>query len=96
MSVLVLIDLKFKPESIMAAKALLQQGLPQIHDFDGCQDATLHVNQDDIHNLMFVEHWESQQHYERYRAWRAERGDNARLVSMLAEPLMVRCFEVVK
>jgi quinol monooxygenase YgiN len=83
-------------ESIKAAKAILQKGLPDIRGFDGCRDATLHVNKDDDLNLLFVEHWASREHFERYRAWRAERGDHTRLVAMLTAPLMVRFFEVLR
>ena len=95
-SILVVIDLKVRPESIGEAREMLLAGLPLIRAFDGCRDAAMHVNQDDEYNVLFIEHWASRQHYERYRAWRVERGDNARLVSMLVEPLTVRAFEVVE
>jgi len=45
---------------------------------------------------MFIERWTSRERYEKYRAWRAERGDHATLASMLVGPLMVRVFEVAE
>ena len=91
----VLIDLHVKPDSIETARTILQRGVADILGFDGCRDATLHVNQDDGLNLLFVEHWASRAHFERYRAWRAERGDHTRLVAMLAAPLAVRYFDAL-
>jgi len=95
-AVAVLIDLHVKRESVEAVKKALQTGLPDILGFDGCLDATLHVNQDDDLNLLFVEHWASREHFERYRAWRAERGDHTHLVPMLAAPLAVKFFDVLR
>ena len=95
-SIVVIIDLKTKPEQAASVKAFLQVGLPDIRNFDGCLSAALHVNQDDPANLMFIESWASREHYEKYRAWRAERGDHTTLASMLVGPLVVRAFEVAE
>jgi len=94
--IVVIIDLKTKPEQAASVETLLKGGLPDIRGFDGCLSAALHVNQDDAANLMFIERWASREHYEKYRAWRAERGDHAILASMLAGPLMVRAFDVAE
>ena len=56
-SVVLLIDLKLKPDMIDTTKQLLQAGLAEIRAFEGCQDATLLVNQEDVSNLTFVERW---------------------------------------
>jgi quinol monooxygenase YgiN len=94
--VVVIIDLRTKPEHAASVKALLHGALPDILGFDGCLSAALHVNQDDNANLMLIERWTSREHFEKYRAWRAARGDHANLVSMLVGPLMVRAFNVVE
>jgi quinol monooxygenase YgiN len=94
-SILVVIDMHVRPQSLDEVKEMLLGGLPLIRGFDGNRDAVLHVNQDDQNNLLFIEHWASRADYERYRTWRAERGDNASLVAMLTEPLMVRAFDVM-
>lgn len=59
MSVLVLIDLKVKTELVESTKARLQEGLQDIRKFDGCEEALMHVNQDDSANLLFAERWTS-------------------------------------
>ena len=94
--IVVIIDMKTKPEQAALLKDFLQKGLADIRGFDGCLSAALHVNQDDAANLMFIERWTSREHYEKYRAWRAERGDHTTLASMLVGPLVVRAFEVAE
>ena len=91
----VIIEMRTKPELATSVKALLHGALPDILGFDGALFAALHVNQDDSTNLMLIERWVSRDHFEKYRVWRAERGDHANLISMLAAPLMVRAFDVV-
>jgi quinol monooxygenase YgiN len=95
MSVLVLIDLKVKTALVESTTARLQEGLQDIRKFDGCEEALMHVNQDDSANLLFAERWTSRGKYEAYRAWRAQRGDNAWLTSTLIGPLVVRVFDVL-
>jgi len=95
MSVSVLIELRVRPESIDAMKAWLKDGLPDTRAAEGCEGLTVYTNLDDRSNLVLVEHWNSKQQYEKYRAWRAEKGDHARLVGMLSGNLSVRCFEIV-
>jgi quinol monooxygenase YgiN len=90
-----LIDVKVKPDMIQATRQRLHAALTEIRAFDGCRSATLLVNQDDVNNLLIVERWVSRAHFERYRAWRADRGDHDRLVATLEEPLAVRAFDIV-
>ena len=93
--IVIIIDMRTKPELATSVRDLLHDALPEILGFDGALFAALHVNQDDSTNLMLIEHWVSREHFEKYRAWRAQRGDHANLTSMLAGPLMVRAFDVV-
>src|ERR1700730_7652585 len=95
MGVLVLIELKVKPDSIDAMKAWLKNGLPGTRAAEGCEGGTGQTNLDDRNNRVLVEHWNSKEQYEKYRAWRAEKGDHSRLVEMLSSSLSVRSFEIV-
>ena len=95
MAVLVLLEVKVKPESINDMKSLLKEVLPDTRAHDGCQGVTVYGNLDDSNNLVLVEHWDSRDHYGKYLAWRTERGDLERLVSMLAEEPSIRYFERV-
>ena len=95
MSVLILVELRVKPESIDAMRAWVKDVLPDTRAAEGCEGITVHANLDDRSNLVLVEHWNSKQQYEKYRAWRVERGDHARLVGMLSGNPSVRYFEIV-
>jgi quinol monooxygenase YgiN len=50
-------------------------------------------NQEDPEVVLIVEQWDSRQHYERYLAWRAERGDMEIFGAMMAGPPNIRFFD---
>jgi len=61
--------------------------------FDGCSGVDVVVNQDDADNVVLLEHWESRAHYEKYLAWRQERGDLDALGGFLAGAPSIRYFD---
>lgn len=75
MSVLILVDVKIKPQSFDDLKNWMRNNLHDTRAFDGCNGITIQRNQDDPNNVIFVEDWESRSHYEKYLAFRSERGD---------------------
>ena len=95
MAVLVLLDIKAKPESLEGLKALFREELGHTRAYDGCQGLTVHSNLADPNNLVLVESWESKAHYDQYLAWREGRGDLAKLGAMLASAPDIRHFEIV-
>ncbi len=95
MAALVLLDLNVKPEALADMKAWLKGELGATRAFDGCQGITVHANRADPNNLVLVESWESGEHYDKYLAWRTDRGDLAKLASMLAGEPSIRQFEIV-
>ena len=44
--------------------------------------------------MVLVEVWESREQYEKYLAWQRERGTSDRLMEALAEPPIIRHFDV--
>lgn len=85
MSVLAILNFKLKPENVDDLKNWFKNELQHTRAFDGCNELTVHRNQDDPNNLVIVESWESRSHYEKYLAWRVERGDVEVLTAWLAE-----------
>jgi quinol monooxygenase YgiN len=69
--------------------------LPVTRAYEGCESATMHVNEDDPGGLLFVQRWRTRGHYERYIAWRRGTGDLAPLAELLERPLSVRYFDDV-
>lgn len=95
MSVLVLLQLKAKPENADDISKYMKAALPDTRGFDGCNSITVHRDQDDSNNMVIVENWESRQHYETYLAWRTERGDMEKLGAWLSGEPTIRYYQNV-
>lgn len=93
MSVLVLLEVTVKPESVSEFKAYMKEILVDTRAFSGCQSVDLQVNQDHEANLVLVEKWEAREAQEKYLAWRAGTGVIDRIVSMLSGPPSIRYFD---
>ena len=90
MSVLVLVEVQTK--SPQELKAFFQAELSATREYDGCEGLTVHTNMDDSNNVVVAERWESRVHYEKYLAWREERGDLDSLGPLLDGPPSIRYF----
>ena len=91
---LVLLEAVAKPESVGTLKEMLAARLPETRAYEGCQGITPHLN-DDGRTFVFVEHWDSVEHYEKYLAWRTETGVLAELSALLEDDPSIRYFEAV-
>jgi quinol monooxygenase YgiN len=93
MSCQVILEFSAKPDCVDKVRAWLKGVLPDTRSFPGC--VTLHViqNQEDPTGIMIVEQWDSRQDYEKYLAWRTERGDMVEFGAMMAGPPNIRFFD---
>jgi len=66
--------------------------LPDTRAFDGCQSLGVY-QEGDGEALVFIEYWDSAEHYQRYLDWRTETGVLNQLVDLLAEPPVIRITE---
>ena len=94
MSTLVILDMQIKPGSLDDMKATLKAILPDTRAFDGCNGLTVHTDEQDPNHMIFVEQWDSGDHYRKYLAWRTEPG-NRDIVEMLVSPPDIRYFDQV-
>ena len=93
MSVLVLLEAQMKaPDEV---EKLLREEIGKTRAYDGCEGLTIHRNLDDTNTLVLVERWETRGHYEKYLAWREERGDLDRFGKILEGPPSIRYFSTV-
>jgi quinol monooxygenase YgiN len=92
---IVLLELKVRPDSVDRLKDRLAEWLPATRSYDGCHGTTAHAQTEDPHVVIMIEHWESEAHYDRYRQWRSDTGVRADLVSMLESPPLVRFFQQI-
>ncbi len=93
MSVLVLLEMNAKSGSATDIKNWLRDELHHTRGFDGCNSITFHSNQDDPNNMVIVEDWDSRQQYEKYLAWRVERGDIEKLMGWLVGEPSIRYYK---
>ena len=86
MSVTVILELKLKPESVAAAREVMGRALQDTRAFGGNLATEVLVDQDDDAHWLIYERWESVEHDEAYRAFRAGDGKIADLPPLLAAP----------
>jgi len=93
MSVLVLLEVTLKSEKVNDFLQFMKDELHHTREFDGCNGVTVHNNQDDNNNIVIVEDWDSRHQYEKYLAWRADRGDLEKLGPMVAGEPSIRYYD---
>jgi quinol monooxygenase YgiN len=96
MSVMVIFEGKVKPDVLDRLKASLPRVFPETRAFDGCLGIQAYINDENECNIVFIEHWKSKAHYERYLAWRTETGVVAGLERAMQEPPTIRCFDLIE
>lgn len=86
MSVTVILELRFKPESVAAARELMGRTLQVTRAFDGSLRTEVWIDEDDEAHWLIYEVWESVEHDEAYRRFRAGEGKVTELPPLLAAP----------
>ncbi len=92
MAVLILLELKAGAGHAGDLRDFFKEELKHTRGFDGCNDITVHSNQEDPDNLVIVETWDSREQYEKYLTWRTERGDMEKLGGWVAGAPSIRYF----
>lgn len=86
MPVTVLLELKFKAESVAEATEVFRRELAKTRAFDGNLVTEVLVDEDDETHWVIYESWESVAHDEAYRSFRAGDGKITDLPALLAAP----------
>lgn len=86
MSVTVILELRFKPESVAAGRHLMSRTLEVTRRFDGNLQTDVWVDDDDEAHWLIYEVWDSVEHDEAYRRFRAGEGKVTELPPLLAAP----------
>jgi quinol monooxygenase YgiN len=86
MSVTVLLELKFKPESVAEARAVFTRELVKTRGHEGNLVTDVLIDEDDDAHWVIYEVWESVEADEAYRAFRAGDGKITDLPPLLAAP----------
>jgi quinol monooxygenase YgiN len=86
MPVTVLLELRVKPEAVAAARDVLGRALRDTRAFAGNLRTDVLVDSDDEAHWVIYELWETVEHDEAYRRFRAGEGKIAELPPLLAAP----------
>jgi quinol monooxygenase YgiN len=86
MTVTVLLELRFKPEEVGAGRELMGRTLQDTRAFEGNLQTDVLVDADDEAHWIIYEVWDSVEHDDAYRAFRAGEGKVTQLPPLLAAP----------
>jgi quinol monooxygenase YgiN len=86
MAVTVLLELKFKPDEVSAARDLMRRTLETTRGFEGNLQTDVWVDEADEAHWIIYEVWDTVEHDEAYRAFRAGEGKVVELPPLLAAP----------
>jgi quinol monooxygenase YgiN len=86
MPITVILELRLKPEAVPAARDLMRRTLQDTRAFDGNLGTEVLVDQDDEAHWVINELWETVEHDEAYRRFRAGEGRVVELPPLLAAP----------
>ena len=86
MAVTVTLELRIKPDEVPAARELRGRALQDTRAFDGNLRTDVLVDDDDEAHWIIYELWDTVEHDEAYRAFRAGEGKVAELPPLLAAP----------
>ena len=86
MPITVLLELRFKPEAVQAGRELMGRALQDTRAFDGNLRTDVLVDDDDEAHWLIYELWETVEHDEAYRRFRAGEGKVTELPPLRAAP----------
>jgi quinol monooxygenase YgiN len=86
MPVRVTLELRLKPEAVAAAREVMGRALKDTRAFDGNLGTEVLVDQDDDAHWLIYELWNTVEHDEAYRRFRAGEGKVTELPPLLAAP----------
>ncbi|OBK47533.1 putative quinol monooxygenase [Mycobacterium sp. 1081908.1] len=86
MPVTVLLELRLRPDAVAAARDLMRRTLQDTRAFDGNLRTDVLVDENDEAHWIIYELWDTVEHDEAYRAFRAGPGKVTELPPLLAAP----------
>ena len=96
MAITAILDLQLKADSLATAHEIIHATLTDTRAFPGCLDVTVLVDSNDPAHVVLYETWESIEHDQAYRAWRASAEGKSELGSILAAAPKLSLFTVAE
>lgn len=85
---ILLIDLRIPPDRMAEFEAMMEVEAPLTRRFEGCERFEIYTAAPG--EVLFLEHWRSEQDSQAYSRWRTERGDMDRLGAFFTAPPATR------
>lgn len=92
MTILVLVDVKVRPQCRNELTTLLRDLLPDTRAFPGCEGVAAATSEDGG-SLTLVERWGSKEARQKYASWRMTTDHGKQLAALLDGPLSIRYFD---
>lgn len=93
MSITITLEITAKAGKEDALRMLFDETLPDTRKFEGCISVEAHSENSHPENIFLFEEWTSKSAYEKYLAWRGERGDLEKLTSLIQGEPVIRFFD---
>ena len=91
--VTVVVEIRAKKDTGNSLVSIFKKVLPLTRESDGIISIELVQNQDDPDALIFIERWETRDHYQKYLAERTEAGALETLAELIEGELNIRYFD---
>jgi heme oxygenase (mycobilin-producing) len=91
-----ILELQLKADALETADEVIRATLTETRAFPGCLSVTVLVDSDDPAHVVFFETWESVEHDQAYRAWRATPEGASDLRSIMAAAPKLTRFTVAE
>ena len=95
MSVIVLVTLDVKKESLDELKKCFKEILPDTRSFEGCQGVQLYESKESPTKLTIHARWTSEEAQKKYVSWRMDTVTLDKIIPMLTEPPNLKFYNIV-
>lgn len=92
LSLIVTSELSIQSGKVEEFLSIVRSGLEVSRNFSGNQSFNIYVEKDNPDKVLFVERWESTEHFQKYYQWRLERGDFKLLGTFFSAPPVMRQY----
>ncbi|QMU55095.1 MAG: hypothetical protein GKS07_09515 [Nitrosopumilus sp.] len=95
MSIIAIMNIAVKDESLEELKKYLKEILPETRTFEGCQGVRLYESKETPTKLTIHAKWVSEDAQKKYISWRMETGALEKLMPMLSEPPNMEFYGII-
>ena len=95
MSVIVLVNLDVKEESVEELKKYFKEILPDTRSFEGCQGVQFYQNKESPTKMTIHSKWDSEEAQKKYMSWRIDTGALDKVMPMLDDHPNLEFYTIV-